>query len=229
MPLPAQLPSTGVDVIKKSIVWMPRLQWLSFFKTAVIVLTLFLTCSLHAQQFPFDLWHEGKLVLESRDTLKGKLKYNMQNDLLQLQANGHLETYTARKIIYFEIFDQTVKRYREFYCLPYANSGQYKTPIFFELLEEGKMTLLARELLEYKTYSSYYYYGSYTRLVLVNKYFFLKEDGTINDFTGKKNDLLALMGAHENDVQRFIKENKLSFDKKYDIARAVEYYNSFFK
>ncbi len=91
------------------------------------------------------------------------------------------------------------------------------------------MTLLFRELLEYKTYSSSYYYGSTTRLVLSNKYFFLKEDGTITEFKGKRKEMLELMGTKENDVQRYFKENKLNFDNKYDVARMVEYYNSFFK
>jgi hypothetical protein len=211
-----------VPFIRRNIAW-------SFY-----FLLAFLGCqgiaqTLHAQQFAFDYWHEGKVVLEGNDTLKGMIKYNMQNDLVQLDAHNKLETFTARKILFFEIFDKTVKRYRQFYSLPYASGGQYKTPVFFELLAEGKMTLLAREALEYKTYSSYYYYGSYTRLVVVNKYFFLKEDGRIVDFSGKKNDFLELTGAHENDVQSFIKSNKLDFDDKYNLSKAAEYYNSFFK
>ncbi len=83
------------------------------------------------QKFPFDFWHDGKLVLDTRDTLRGLLKYNMQNDMVQVQSHNQLGTYTARKVVFFEIFDQTVRRYRQFYSLPYAGSGQYKTPVFF--------------------------------------------------------------------------------------------------
>jgi hypothetical protein len=205
---------------------VPRL---SILTTAAIAFFLASTTVHSQQQFPFDFWHDGKIILDSKDTLRGKVKYNMQTDLIQLQGRNHLETYTARKVIFCEIFDQSVSRYRQFYSLPFAGTGQYKTAVFFELLEEGKMTLLSREVLEYKTYQSYQYYGSYTRLVLVNKYFFLKEDGSITPFVGKKNDLLELMGAHGNDVQKYYKENKLNFDNKYDVARMVERYNSFFK
>jgi hypothetical protein len=182
-----------------------------------------------AQKFPFEFWHEGKMILESGDTLKGMLKYNMQDDLVQFQASSKLETYSARKILFFEIFDTVGKRYRQFYSLPYAVTGQYKAPVFFELLEEGKMTLLAREALEVRSYSSFYYYGAYTRIVLVNKFFLLKENGSIQEFSGKKNDLIELMGKKEDQIHKFIKENRVDFDNKYDVARVVAYYNSLFK
>ncbi len=190
---------------------------------------LFVTVTGLSQQYPFEYWHDGKVILDTGDTLKGQVKYNMQNDLVQLQIKNRLETYTARKIVTFEIFDVTSKRYRQFYTFPYAITGEYKAPVFFELLEEGKMTLLAREVLEVRTYSSYYSYGTRTRIVLVNKFFFLKEDGSIQSFSGKKKDLIELMGNKGGEVGRYIKEHKFDFDKKYDVAQIVDYYNSLFK
>ncbi|MFZ5973106.1 MAG: hypothetical protein ACOYXA_16080 [Bacteroidota bacterium] len=179
-----------------------------------------------AQEFPFEYWHEGKMVLEGGDTLRGLVKYNLQTDLLQLQGNNTIETYTARKVLFFEIFDQTVKRYRQFFSLPYSANTDYKAPVFFELLEEGKLTVLCREALEYRTISSFYYYGTYTRLVLVNKYFLLDEDGTIIEFQGKKNDWLYLMGKHSEDVQKYARTNRLDFDDKYELGKIIAYYNS---
>ena len=113
--------------------------------------------------------------------------------------------------------------------LPYAVTGNYKTPVFFELLAEGKMTLLARELLEYKTFNSMYYYGSYTRLVLSYKFFLMDENGDIKEFTGKKNDLLALMGRKADEVDRYIKSNRLKIEDKVDFGKIVTYYNSLFQ
>jgi hypothetical protein len=68
-----------------------------------------------AQKFPFEFWHEGKIILESGDTLRGQVKYSMQEDLVQLQTQRTVEPYTSRKVIFFEIFDVTIKRYRQFY------------------------------------------------------------------------------------------------------------------
>ena len=90
------------------------------------------------------------------------------------------------------------------------------------------MTLLSRESVEYRTYSSPYYMGSYSRLVLVYKYYFFDEKGNISEFTGNKNDLLDLMNKKSDEVEKYIKANKLKFDDKYDFARIVAYYNSLF-
>jgi hypothetical protein len=89
---------------------------------------------------------------------------------------------------------------------------------------------LAREKLEYRTYSSpFNYYGGYsTRLVLVYKYFLLRDNGNIEDFSGKKSDWIDMMGERADDVSKYAKQNKLDFDEKYDLTRIIDYYNSFF-
>lgn len=198
-------------------------------RSLVIAVCVLLYSSGFAQHFAFELWHDGKLVLDSGDTLRGNIKYNMQENLIQLQASGRNESLTARKVLFFEIFDTTVKHYRQFYSLPYSSNGTYKAPVFFELLEEGKITLLGRESIEYRTYSSpYSFYGSYTRLVLVNKYFLLQENGEIKDAIDKKNDWLGLMGNKEEDVHKYAKANKLDFDNKEELVKIIDYYNSFF-
>ena len=200
-------------------------------KGLLIVFCLLVGYALHAQQYAFEFWHEGKIVLESGDTLKGNVKYDMQSDLLQIEINKRYDSYTARKVLFFEIFDQTVKNYRQFYSLPYSVGGSYKAPIFFELLTEGKITLLSRERLEYRTYNSGFYYNStYTRMVLVNKFYLLKDIGNIEEFTGtKKADWLDLMRPRGDDIEQYAKANRLDFEKKNELSAIVAYYNSFFK
>lgn len=189
---------------------------------------LFVIAGAQAQSFPFDFWHDGKVVLESGDTLRGVLKYDL-SDLLQVKHDNRLESFSARKVLFFEIFDNVYKRYRTFYSLPFALENQYKTPVFFELLNEGKLTVLTREKLEYKSYSSpYSYYGSYTRQVMVNIYYLLKEDGNIETFTSRKSDWYDLMGNKADDIRSFAKQNHYSFDDKYQLKAIIDYYNSFF-
>jgi hypothetical protein len=195
-----------------------------------IILFILIAQSAYAQEFAFEYWHEGKIVLDNGDTLRGNVKYDLQSDLIQFQQENKLESYSARKVLFFEIFDVTVKRYRSFYSLPYSTGGQYKAPVFFELLEEGKLTVLCREVLEYRTQSSpFYYYGTYTRLVLVNKYFLLKENGKIEEFINKRNDWYEMMGSKADEVRSYAKSNKLDLNDKYELARIINYYNSLFK
>lgn len=194
-----------------------------------LVLAFGVSMATQAQQFPSDYWHEGKVVLLEGDTLRGNIKYDLQQDLIQYNVNNQNTTaYSARKVLFFEIFDTSVRRYRQFFALPYSSVSGYRAPVFFELLEEGKMTLLSRESIEYRTYNSPYYMGSYSRLVLVYKYYFLDEKGNINEFTGNKSDLLELMNKKQDEVEKYIKANRLKYDDKYDFARIVAYYNSLF-
>jgi hypothetical protein len=195
---------------------------------------LFIVCILsslyaEAQKWPFELWHEGKIVLATGDTIKGLVKYDLQQDLLQYNdRKNNIEAYTARKVLFFEIFDNTVSRYRQFYALPFNSTPGYKAPVFFELLEEGKMTLLTRERLEYRTYSSPYYYGSYSRLVMIYSFYLLEENGNIVEFVGKKSDLLEKMGRKSEIVEKYMRENRLKIEEREDFARIVSYYNSLF-
>lgn len=198
-------------------------------RVLLLCIGILFTSAASAQQFAFELWHTGKVVLDTGDTLRGLIKYDLDKDIVQVQANSKLESYTARKVLLFEIFDETVRRYRNFYSLPYALAGQYKAPVFFELLQEGKLTVLCREVLEYRTTSSpYYFYGNYTRLVLVYKYFVLRENGMIEEFRGKKNDWYEMMSDKAEQVEKFAKQNRLDLDDKYELSRVIEYYNSLF-
>jgi hypothetical protein len=199
-------------------------------KFAAFFIFFVVTISAQAQQWAFELWHDGKVVLVTGDTLKGLIKYDLQQDLIQYNAQrGSIEAFTARKVLFFEIFDTTIGQYRQFFALPYSASSGYRAPVFFELLTEGKMTLLSRENLEYRTYTSPYYYGSYNRLVLVYRFYLLEENGNIVEFTGKRADLIQLMGKRGEDVADYMRDNKLRIEDRDDFAKIVAYYNSFFK
>lgn len=189
------------------------------------------TLSASAQQWAFELWHDGTIVLESGDTLKGQVKYDLRQDVIQFtDKKGTVEAYTARKVLFCEIFDKTVEQYRQFYALPYYATSGYRTPVFFELIAEGKLTVLCRENLENQTMSSPYYYGgSYSRVILVYKYFMLKENGDIVDFSTRKSDFMMLMGKYADNVNDYMKDNKLKLDNKQDLPKIIAYYNAFFK
>lgn len=182
-------------------------------------------------QWPFELWHDGKVVLESGDTLKGQVKYDLQQDLVQyIDKRGTVEVFSARKILVCEIFDKSVTQYRQFYSLPYNTTSGYKTLVLFELIGEGKLTILCRERLEMQTSNyPYYYGGSFVRYVLINKYFVLKENGVVEELSSKRADIMNLFGRHAEDIGDYMKDNKLRLDDKQDFIRILAYYNSLFK
>ena len=191
-----------------------------------------------AQDFPSELWHKGKLVLLSEDTITGKIKYDFQNNIIQIEVRNVLQTYSARKILYFEIFDETIESYRHFYALPYNVQENYQIPLLFEVLYEGQLSLLCREEVVTESVaqnSSYPYYNSYygrspynnqTRARLNYKYYFLDDRGGIQNYNMKKNELLSFFKKRQQQVKQYMKKNKLKHDKMRDLVRLTAYYNA---
>jgi hypothetical protein len=199
-------------------------------RTIGALLFVVLSNQAQAQEWPFELWHDGKIILTTGDTLRGVVKYDLQQDLVQFgyKNENRVEAFGPRKILMFEIFDATIRQYRTFFSLPYSPNTSYGTLTFFELLAEGKLTLLCREALEYRTYSSPYYYGSYSRLELVYRYFFMDEKGRISEFTGKRPELMNRMGRQAEEVDKYIRANRLRMERKEDFVKIISYYNSLF-
>lgn len=200
------------------------------YKTSLTILLLIhgVVFNLFSQEFPSDFWHKGKIVLVDGDTFSAKLKYDLTRDLVQVEVDNKIVTVGAKKAHYFEIFDVTTDRYRQFYSIPYSISPGYKTPIFFEVVMEGNLTLLCREFLTKQTsYNSSYYWsgGSFTRTILDYEYYFLTSKGEITYFEEKKRDLLNIMKDRSPQIKQFIKEYNLKMDEKGDLARITAYYN----
>ena len=195
---------------------------------ALIFFMVLLQAVAVAQKFPSEIWHEGKLVLASEDTLVGQVKYNLVQNLVQVKVGEKLYTYSAKSIFYFEIFDETSESYREFYVLPYGLVSNYKAPVIFEVLVEGRVTLLSREAIVTRNIQDPFSYGTYTRDVLVYDYYFLDRNGKITEYTMKKRDLLEALSNRYNQVAEYMKVNRLRADDRNDLVRIIAFYNALF-
>jgi len=185
---------------------------------------------LWAQYFPSEVWHEGSVTTIDGESYKGKVKYNLEADIIQLSANNTLKTFSAKKLLYFEIFDVEYGRYREFYSLPYQISANYKTPRIFEVLYENTLTLLCREEIvqQTNTINDPFFFGNQmvTRYRLDYDYYFLDQDGNIQYFSQKKDDLYDMFPRNKPEIEKYIKKNKLKPDRQRDLVRVTAYYNS---
>lgn len=183
-----------------------------------------------AQRFSMDAIHDGRVMLLEGDTAKGKIKYDFEKDVIQFAHGNPSEEYifSSQQILGFEIIDKLTNQYRQFYSLPYdVKNNNYKVPVLFEILVPGSVSLLVREKLEYASNSAYGMQGRvYNVLQTVYTFYFLKDDGEIILFTGKKKDLKGIMGDHYSDISRFIKSNRLKLESRRDMAKIVNYYNS---
>ncbi|WP_424963826.1 hypothetical protein [Ekhidna sp.] len=185
--------------------------------------------NIYAQTFSSEVFHEGFMVTTDRDTIKGDLKYDLDANILTVINRGKTKSFSSHKVFYFEIFDQILNNYRQFYSIPYTVNIDYKIPVFFELVYEGKLSLMAREHIVSQTVNSssaYWGGGNTSRLVIKYSYYFMDDKGNITFFNGKKKDLLTFMRKKQSDIKKFIKDNRLDTDEMADLVRITAFYNS---
>lgn len=196
---------------------------------AITFLFVALALGLSGQTFSSDVFHEGMMVTTEKDTIKGDMKYDLDANILTVIYKGTTKSFSSHKVFYFEIFDSILNNYRQFYSIPYTVNYDYKIPVFFELVYEGKLSLMAREHIVSQTVntsSAYWGGGNGTRLIIEYSYFFMNNEGEINFFNGRKKELLTLMKKKQSDIKKFIKENKLDTDEMADLVRITAFYNS---
>jgi hypothetical protein len=183
------------------------------------------------QTFPSDLWYEGKVYLDSAEELKGSIKYDLTNDLILLNENNLIKTFSARKINYFEITDSETQKIRVFYSIPYYRVPDYKVPMLFEAVQEGpSLSLLTREFITTESVPQYDYYTHrnyyFSRTVLAYNYYLLFKDGKIKQYHLNKAELLDLLKDKSSEIKKFMKTNRLHHDRRRDMIQIVNYYNS---
>jgi hypothetical protein len=202
-----------------------------------LLIGLAIGSSVQAQEFPSQIWHNGKVFLTSGEVLVGKVKYDLENNVVNVQDQS-ITTINAVSINYFEIFDEFYGGLRVFYSLPYAATSDYKVPMFFELLVEGEdVTLLCREFITVDNRGMNnmgmmrgMYMGpmwgppmmGFSRLAFD---FYFLENQEIYKYGQKKRELFDIMEDKSSEVKLFMRKNRLSHDKRGDLLRITSYYN----
>ena len=205
-----------------------------------LVLLIFFFCSssfVKAQELPNKMWHPGLVVTNEGDTLRGNLKYEFKNNIVQLaHEEGKLKAFSAQQLLLISFHCQFFKRFRYFYALPYnVGGGAIKTPILFEILVEGPITLMSREYVvlnnNFNDFNSPFSRSSYrgnrnATYELTYEYFFLTDNGDIVRYNKKKRELLQFFGQYKKQVESYMKDNRLKSDRQIDIIKATEFYNN---
>lgn len=206
-------------------------------KKALFTLTfVMLSLAVWAQnQFPSQMWHKGNIVLAEGATVSGLVKYDLENNLVQLQTET-VTTYTASNVESFEIFDETYGGIRKFYSLPYAINSNYEVPTFFEILTQGEnIALLCREYIATDNRGMNNWGGgmmmnplwgpaSFSGYRLAFNYYFFK-DGRLEKYSLKKKDLFTMLPGYEDEINLFMRKNRLEHDRRGDLLRITAYYN----
>lgn len=189
--------------------------------------------------FPSESWHRGDLVLNDGSVLEGSIKYDLEADAIQLDHEDKILTYAANQLKQFRVFQEDIREYRVFYTIPYVTEYGYRRPKFFELIFEGRTSLLAREFISITTRSnaSTYFrggtrfdpYGNSRSLkvrFLDHNLYLVNPEGKIELLGSSRKEVIYAFEGKHNELRKFIKKQRLKMDKVEDMASLVEYYNS---
>lgn len=186
------------------------------------------------KDFPSQIWHKGNIYGTDGQTYSGQVKYDLDNNLVQLQEST-INTFTASNVTYFEIYDEIFGGIRKFYSLPYSLNSEYETPIFFEVLTEGEdVALLCREFIatDSRNMNAFGpmgmnpFWGPQNMVgyrLAFNYYFF--KNGKIQKYSLKKKDLFDMLSGHDDEIDLFMRKNRLEHDQRGDLLRITAYYN----
>lgn len=209
-----------------------------------LIVTLLLIASVfqvEAQDFPSEQWHPGAVQLNNDTYVVGDVKYDLEHDAVQVQVNGKTKTYSSQQVASFKIRPKLQRKFRHFFTLPHVNKTGYKSPRFFEVVIEGTTTLLAREYVTTVSARNNTLrqnrriglndptnrnLGGYTRTILAHRLYIVNLDGKIHELTGRKKDLFVVLKGHNDDLKKFIKNERIRLDRVNDMARLVGHYNS---
>ena len=197
----------------------------SIFKIFFICFGLLGMFQANAQKFSLNdaQWWRGQVVLEEEDTLNTLFQYNTETNSLRIKdSEGNIKIYSPKIVTSFSFNDPNWKQKRIFETFLYTKKvGGYETPMFFEILVNGKkMSCFVRE-----NYNASAWLNVQTLSKPFADYFLQTADGSIYLYRGSTKDLIKLMEDRKEEMETFIKKNKLNTDLLGDLLRIVAYYN----
>src|SRR5689334_22568635 len=84
-----------------------------------------------------NIWCDGSILLNDGSELKGLLRYDDKNSIVNFQDGDNARSFTARSVAGFEFSDAISNKQRIFYSLEYEDPlNNAVQPLFFELLRD---------------------------------------------------------------------------------------------
>lgn len=211
------------------------------------LITLFLLCIsmfTWAQRFPSEQWYAGEATLSNGEEIKGQIKYDLTLETIQVEISGKINTYNASQVVFFSIKPNKERPDRLFYSLPFRNETGYARPKFFEIVTQGKVSLIAREYIATRTEGMQgrpwigatrydplfnpdprFNTTPIRREFLAFKLFIVNPKGDIKELGNTKKEVLRAFDDYQSDLKKYIKQEKLKVESIADVSMLVRYYN----
>jgi hypothetical protein len=161
-------------------------------------------------------WFEGSVVLKSKSVLRGEISVKQGYDVVFFRVADQISVIPAFKIAYLNLYDEQAEVHRRFVSLT-IGVGAAKSHQFFELLVDGEVSILRRQLTLW--YSLHLDMTEYEYYVLYDE-----EINGLHKF--KKKVYPALLAKSDGALASYVKTNHLSPKSLDDIVDITAYYNT---
>jgi hypothetical protein len=171
-----------------------------------------------------EVWHTGNIYLKNGDTMKGVIRYDMDEQYVMLKEEETLKTYSVNQVESFELLDAEHGVFRWFYALPVRDNRRGKE-LFFEMLVDGSKVLLCREdwVLRRPVGRSNMAWEA-IQVRADSFYLFDRATQTLVPLLGSRKELLEHLSDHRDAVEQFIRERQLDLQSRADLLRLFYYY-----
>jgi hypothetical protein len=171
-----------------------------------------------------DDWVDGTLMLLSGDTLADlSLKYDIKNSLLEINTPAGIKVASLSKIKGFELAVMPRKQL-------FLNANRQQVPGLtglVEVLATGSTSLYAKPSVEIiaGNYNAALDVGSRGDKAVKKEDMYLVKDGKATDVTKAGKKVVSQFRGREDEIEKYAKDNHLSYKKKEDLATIVRFAN----
>lgn len=180
----------------------------------VVLLFMLTTCSFASFA---EEWYQGSVVLKSKSVLRGEISVRHGYDVIFFRVSDQVSVIPAFKIAFINLFDESLQAQRRFVSLNIGLGASHSFK-FFELLVDGEVSILRRELTVW--YSLHLDLTDY-------EYFVLYNDEILELHKFRKKIYPTLLENSEGALESYVKTNQLSAKTLEDILEMTEYYNNY--
>ncbi len=173
-------------------------------------------------------WNAGNIYLTNGDSLIAYyLRYDIVKNSLEVIINRKFHTIHNSQIQSFEWFSGNRLSRERFFR---RDAFEFKSPEnyidFVEILEDGSVRLLKIKEIIYREHASSTLVPENAEgsdILILEKYFLVKDDQIHELATGKKRNLDFL---DSEQLEAYVKDARLNFSVEGDLKSIVRYYNA---
>lgn len=180
--------------------------------------------TIDGSSYLYNTWSRGSVKMVGVEELKvDSLNFDTYSNSLLFYAKG--TTYCVsdkQKLEYFFIGDSKFLNLR----------SESFPDSFFEILCDGavlKLSQLYKCIIVAGKLTDGVNPGSNDRYKIVSDYYAINKFGAVELLKNSKKDLLELMADKKNEIEKYIKDNKLNIKRKNDLINIFGYYNTLSK